>query len=190
MQDDKQLVEQAVAGSEMAFRKLTQKFQIPLTHHIRRMVKDEDDIADLVQETFIKAFQSLPSYSTSFAFSTWLYKIATNHTIDFIRKKRLKTISIHQPIETKEGAIDFEIPDEQYRPDKHIVEDERAEILKNAISALPEKYHKVIMMRHVSEKSYEEISEALGIPLGTVKAHIFRAREMLYKALKYQRESF
>lgn len=189
-EDDKQWVELALSGSEMGYRKLSQKYQMPLTHHIGRMVRDEDDVADLVQETFVKAFQSLASYSAQFAFSTWLYKIATNHTIDFIRKKKLKTISIHQPIETKDGAVEFEVPDEQYRPDRHIVEDERAEILKKAISGLPEKYHKVIMMRHVSEKSYEEIADELGLPLGTVKAHIFRAREMLYKALKDQRNDF
>lgn len=153
------------------------------------MIRNEEEVDDLVQESFIKAFSSLGSYATQYAFSTWLYKIATNHTIDYLRKRRLKTISIDKPVQTKDGEMELEIPDVEYRPDRHIVEDQRNRIIEEAIAKLPEKYHRVIVMRHQQEMSYEDIADQLGLPLGTVKAHIFRAREMLYRFLKDNRAS-
>jgi RNA polymerase sigma-70 factor (ECF subfamily) len=152
------------------------------------MVRDKQEVADLVQESFIKAFDSLESYSSSFAFSTWLYKIATNHTIDYLRRKRLPTFSIDQPMETGDGEIEYEVADTTYRPDRHLVEDQRRNLIQEAIDALPPKYYRVIVMRHQQEKSYEEIARELDLPLGTVKAHIFRAREMLYKYLRNKRD--
>ncbi|NBW94860.1 MAG: sigma-70 family RNA polymerase sigma factor, partial [Bacteroidetes bacterium] len=157
------------------------------TRHVQRMVRRQGDVEDLVQECFIKAFSALTSYSSSFAFSTWLYRIATNHTIDFLRKKKLQTMSIDQPILTKDGEVEFELPDSSYRPDRHIVEDQRNALIREAIEQLPEKYHRVIVMRHQQEKSYEEIAAELDLPLGTVKAHIFRARGLLYKHLRDKR---
>ena len=152
------------------------------------MVRDKQEVADLVQESFIKAFDSLESYSTKYAFSTWLYKIATNHTIDYLRRRRLPTFSIDQPFQTKDGQLEYEVPDTTYRPDKHIVEDQRNRLIQEAIDQLPPKYYRVIVMRHQQEKSYDEIARALDLPLGTVKAHIFRARELLYKYLRDKRE--
>ena len=98
-------------------------------------------------------------------------------------------MSIDQPISTKDGEVEFELPDTTYRPDRHIVEDERRMLLQAAIEHLPEKYHRVIVMRHQQEKSYEEIAMELDLPLGTVKAHIFRARALLYKFLRDKRHS-
>ena len=156
--------------------------------HVQRMVRQQGEVDDLVQECFIKAFSALNSYSTDYAFSTWLYKIATNHTIDFLRKKKLSTMSIDRPIQTKDGEVEYELPDVSYRPDRHIVEDERRELIQEAISQLPQKYNRVIVMRHQQEKSYEEIARELNLPLGTVKAHIFRARALLYKYLRDKRQ--
>ncbi|MCH8123166.1 MAG: sigma-70 family RNA polymerase sigma factor, partial [Bacteroidetes bacterium] len=150
--------------------------------------RQQGEVDDLVQECFIKAFSALNSYSTDYAFSTWLYKIATNHTIDFLRKKKLSTMSIDRPIQTKDGEVEYELPDVSYRPDRHIVEDERRELIQEAISQLPQKYNRVIVMRHQQEKSYEEIARELNLPLGTVKAHIFRARALLYKYLRDKRQ--
>ncbi|NNE71475.1 MAG: sigma-70 family RNA polymerase sigma factor [Rhodothermales bacterium] len=188
-EQDRELVTAALAGRQSAYQELMEKYQGALTRHVQKMVRGSNDIDDLVQECFIKAFGALKSYSSDYAFSTWLYKIATNHTIDFLRKKRLQTFSIDRPIKTKDGEVEFEIPDVDYRPDRHIVEDQRRELIQEAIDALPPKYHTVIVMRHQQEKSYEEIAKELDLPLGTVKAHIFRARALLYKHLRNQRDT-
>jgi len=188
-EEDRTLVERALKGDQHAYQLLMDKYQEPIYHHIFRMVRDKQEVNDLVQESFIKAFDSLSSYSSSFAFSTWLYKIATNHTIDYLRRKRLPTFSIDQPMETGDGEIEYEVADATYRPDRHIVEDQRRNLIQEAIDDLPEKYYRVIVMRHQQEKSYEEIARELDLPLGTIKAHIFRAREMLYKYLRDKRES-
>lgn len=186
---DQGLVKEALAGSQEAFSQLMEKYRNPIHHHIYRMVRDKRQVEDLVQEIFIKAFSSLASYSTNYAFSTWLYKIATNHTIDYLRRKKLSTLSIDQPLKTKDGELEYELPDSTYRPDRHIVEDQRRLLIQEAIDSLPPKYYRVIMLRHQQEKSYEEIAQELDLPLGTVKAHIFRARELLYKRLRHKRES-
>ncbi len=186
---DRVLVEEALAGSEGAYGELLEKYRMALHRHIGRMVREKGEVDDLVQECFIKAFTALSSYSSEYAFSTWLYKIATNHTIDYLRKKKLPTLSIDKPISAKDGDIEYELPDTTYRPDRHIVEDQRKEILLSAIDSLPPKYHRVIVMRHQQEKSYEEIARELDLPLGTVKAHIFRARALLYKTLRDRRDT-
>ncbi|HEX9660313.1 MAG TPA: sigma-70 family RNA polymerase sigma factor [Rhodothermales bacterium] len=186
---DQGLVKDALAGSQEAFSQLMEKYRNPIHHHIYRMVRDKRQVEDLVQEIFIKAFSSLASYSTNFAFSTWLYKIATNHTIDYLRRRKLSTLSIDQPLKTKDGELEYELPDSTYRPDRHIVEDQRRLLIQEAIDSLPPKYYRVIVLRHQQEKSYEEIAQELDLPLGTVKAHIFRARELLYKRLRHKRES-
>ena len=187
-EQDRELVEQALQGSQSAYNALMEKYRNALIRHVQRMVRQQGEVDDLVQECFIKAFSALNSYSTDYAFSTWLYKIATNHTIDFLRKKKLSTMSIDRPIQTKDGEVEYELPDVSYRPDRHIVEDERRELIQEAISQLPQKYNRVIVMRHQQEKSYEEIARELNLPLGTVKEHIFRARALLYKYLRDKRQ--
>jgi RNA polymerase sigma-70 factor (ECF subfamily) len=186
---DQGLVKEALDGSQEAFSQLMEKYRNPIHHHIYRMVRDKRQVEDLVQEIFIKAFSSLASYSSKYAFSTWLYKIATNHTIDYLRRKKLSTLSIDQPLKTKDGELEYELPDTTYRPDRHILEDQRRLLIQEAIDSLPPKYYRVIVLRHQQEKSYEEIAQELDLPLGTVKAHIFRARELLYKRLRHKRES-
>ncbi len=187
-EQDRELVEKALQGNQSAYNALMEKYRNALMRHVQRMVRQQGEVDDLVQECFIKAFSALNSYSTDYAFSTWLYKIATNHTIDFLRKKKLSTMSIDRPIQTKDGEVEYELPDVSYRPDRHIVEDERRELIQEAISQLPQKYNRVIVMRHQQEKSYEEIARELNLPLGTVKAHIFRARALLYKYLRDKRQ--
>ncbi|MFQ5638803.1 MAG: sigma-70 family RNA polymerase sigma factor, partial [bacterium] len=131
-----------------------------------------------------KAFKALPSFNEEYAFSTWLYKIAINNCIDHMRKKRLKTYSINKPVQSKDGELGREFPDTSMSPDKHILSVEKSKIIETAIDELPENYKIAIVLRHSEEKSYEEIAQLLNIPLGTVKARIFRAREMLKKKLK------
>lgn len=179
---------QALGGDQRAYERLVGKYQIPLTRHVGRMVRDSQQVDDLVQEAFVKAFKSLARYSPDYAFSTWLYRIATNHTIDYIRKKKLPTFSIDKPVATRDGELQMQIPDTTYRPDRDIVTGQRNAILSDAIDALPPKYHRVIVMRHQQELSYDEIATELDLPLGTVKAHIFRARALLNKALRDRRD--
>lgn len=189
LQDDK-LVKSAVKGDQEAFKKLVNKYQKPLYFHVLKMVKEHEQVEDLIQEAFVKAFDNLATYNTDYAFSTWLYRITTNHTIDYLRKKKLKTTSIHDPVKTKEGEMQIELGDKQAETDRDIIRSQRQKIIRHAINNLPEKYRIVIQLRHIEELSYQEISEQLDLPLGTVKAHIFRAREMLYKALKDKRGQF
>jgi len=188
--EDDVLVKKAKGGDEKAYKELVDKYERALYFHILKMVKDREQVEDLVQEAFVKAFDNLNTYSTNYAFSTWLYRIATNNTIDYLRKKKLKTLSIDKPMKTKDGEMEMQLPDESASTDRNIIKKQRKKIVQNAIEDLPEKYRKVIELRHMEEKTYKEISDILGKPLGTVKAHIFRARELLYKALKDKRHRF
>lgn len=187
--EDDEYISKAKSGDQKAYKELMEKYQKPLYFHVIKMVKNHEQVEDLVQEAFMKAFKNLDSYNTEYAFSTWLYRITTNHTIDFLRKKKLKTTSIHNPVKTKDGEVEIEISG-QSQTDRDIIKKERKVIIHNAIQNLPEKYRRVIEMRHLEELSYQEISEELDLPLGTVKAHIFRAREMLYKALIDKKDKF
>ncbi len=187
---DEVYVNKALEGNQRAYQQLTEKYRRPLEYHVMKMVKESEQVEDLVQEAFIQAFKNLDSYNSSYAFSTWLYRITTNHTIDYLRKKKLKTTSIDKPIKTREGEMSFDLPDEQAETDRTIIRKQRKKIITHAINNLPEKYRQVIEMRHIEELSYQEIADELDLPLGTVKAHIFRAREMLYKALKDKKDKF
>ncbi|MGB3542200.1 sigma-70 family RNA polymerase sigma factor [Rubrivirga sp.] len=187
-EEDRATVGRALEGDQRAYERLVEKYQTPLTRHVAKMVRDGAQVDDLVQEAFVKAFKSIERYNPDYAFSTWLYRIATNHSIDYIRKKKLPTFSIDKPVQTRDGQLQVELPDTTYRPDRDVVTGERNAILSAAIDALPDKYNKVIVMRHQQELSYDEIAEQLDLPLGTVKAHIFRARALLNKALRDRRD--
>jgi RNA polymerase sigma-70 factor (ECF subfamily) len=188
--EDDVLVKRAKGGDEQAYKQLVEKYQRALYFHVLKMIKDKEQVNDLVQEAFVKAFDNLNTYSTNYAFSTWLYRIATNHTIDYLRKKKLKTLSIDEPVKTSDGEMQMQLEDESAGTDRDIIRKQRQDMVQDAIEDLPPKYRKVIQMRHMEEKSYQEIADVLDLPLGTVKAHIFRARELLYKALKDKRGKF
>ncbi len=182
--EDSRLIQAALKGDNAAYKRLMKKYHDAIYNFIYRMIHDKHQVEDLTQEAFIKAFQSLASFNEEYAFSTWLYKIATNNSIDYIRKRKLQTYSIDKPIDAKDSDYSFELPDDSYETDMEMISDQRAKMLNEAITKLPDKYRKVIHLRHVDERSYEEIAEQLKLPIGTVKAHIFRAREILYKSLK------
>jgi RNA polymerase sigma factor (sigma-70 family) len=184
--EDSRLIKAALAGSDTAYSQLMHKYHDAIFSFIYRMVHDHEQVEDLTQEAFIKAFSSLKNFNEEFAFSTWLYKIATNNCIDHIRRRKLQMYSIDKPIESKDSDYTFELPDDSYEADKELISGQRARLLQEAIDQLPEKYRRVIMLRHSEERSYEEIAKMLKIPIGTVKAHIFRAREILYKQLRHK----
>ena len=178
------LIKLALDGDQDAYREILERFRGPIYSVIYRMVRNRPQTEDLVQETFIKAFASLETFNEEYAFSTWLYKIAINNCIDYFRKKRLSTFPIDKPIQSKDGEFQREFPDLTASPERKLLSQEKSTIIEEAIASLPEKYRISIILRHSEDKSYEEISEILDIPLGTVKARIFRAREMLKKKLR------
>lgn len=182
--EDFDLVTRATKGDQKAYEELVNRYKGQLHNLMYRMVHSMQEAEDLVQEAFMKAFGSLANFNYEYAFSTWLYKIATNNCIDHLRKKKLQTFSIDAPIEYKDSTYTMEIPDLTYYPDKEMIRNERNSLIKVAIDSLPEKYKTVIYLRHSDELSYEEIASMLNIPIGTVKARIFRAREMLNRFLK------
>lgn len=176
-------IARALKGDQKAYRQLTERHQKAVYHIAFKIVRDSEVAADLTQETFMKAFSSLASYRSEFRFSTWLYKIAANSSIDFLRKKRIQVLSLDREIETKDGKMEFEIPDYSYHPGINLERKEQRHGIEEAIKSLPDKYREVIIYRHKDDKSYEEIADLLDIPVGTVKARIFRARELLKKKL-------
>lgn len=182
--DDDKLIEDALKGDQQAFKGLMERHQNSVFHIVFRIVRDREVASDLVQDTFMKAFSSLKSYRSEFRFSTWLYKIAANASIDHLRKKRIKALSLDNPINTSDGQVVMEVPDLTHHPEEEMVRRERAVTIGEAIAALPKKYRQVIVARHQEDKSYEEIAGELGVPVGTVKARIFRARELLKKRLR------
>jgi RNA polymerase sigma factor (sigma-70 family) len=182
--EDSEIIALALAGDNRGYQRLMDKYHDPIFNFIFRMIREREQVEDLTQEAFIKAFASLRSFNDEYAFSTWLYKIATNNSIDYIRKKKLQMFSIDKPIESRDSDFSFELPDDSYEADRDLITGQRVAMLNEAIDRLPEKYRMVIRLRHVEERSYEEIAKQLKLPIGTVKAHIFRARELLYKQLK------
>ena len=182
--EDKRLIVQALAGEQEAFARLLKKYRDQIYNLVYRMVNKPQEVEDLTQEAFIKAFAALHTFNDEYAFSTWLYKIATNNCIDWLRKRKLNTFSIDKPLHAGDGEYHFEIPDSSYIPDQDIISRQQKLTIQEAIEKLPDKYRRVIIMRHVEEKSYEDIAIELSLPLGTVKAHIFRAREMLNRFLR------
>ncbi len=183
-ESDEQLIRDALAGDQRAYKELLARHRQSIYHVIFKIVRSNEEAADLVQETFMKAFGSLASYRFEYRFSTWLYKIAANNAIDHLRKKRIEALSLDRPVQTKDGEVALEIPDWSQNPEEDLYRKRRAVTIGDAIDSLPAKYREVIVLRHQQDRSYEEIAEQLRIPVGTVKARIFRARELLKKKLK------
>lgn len=183
-EEDALLILQILNGDTNSFSKIQNKYKSLITSLIRKMIKNEDDVQDLVQETFIKVFNSLDKYRDNYAFSSWLYKLASNHCIDFLRKKRLSTISLQYTSSKSEEELEFEIEDRSNLPDREILFTERSEVIEKAIAKLPENYKLIIHLRHDEDLDYQQIADHMGIPLGTVKAHLFRARKILETYLR------
>jgi len=184
------IIQEILGGRINLFEKLQHKYKKPLTILISRMIRDSEDVRDIVQETFIRAFNNLKFYKKEYSFHSWLFKIASNLCIDYLRKKRLQKFSIEQPYPTVDDDRQFDYPDVDADTYTKIFTEERDKILRTAISKLPENYQKVITMRHFEDMDYKEIAEKLSLPLGTVKVHLFRARKALLEILKSKRFDF
>lgn len=176
---------------EKAFAELLDKYKEPIFYMMLKMVKNQDDADDLTIEAFGKAFKNLHLYEPNFAFSTWLYRIATNNCIDFIRKKRMITFSIDKGFEDNQGnKSKFDIEESNLDPMEHIIRKQKIRIMREIVDQLKPRYKELIVLRYFRELSYEEIAETTELPLGTVKAQLFRARDMLYKLLLAKKGRF
>ncbi len=182
--EDAVLVKLAIDGDEAAYKSLIRRYRNPVAQVVYRLVKDRGQVEDLTQEVFIKAFQHLKDFDYEHQFASWLFKIANNHCIDYIRKKKLRVYSIDEQIRTEDGQMEYEIPDSTYEPDLNMLREQKSKVIQEAIDSLPDKYREVIVLRHQEELSYEEIAVKTGLPVNTIKVQLFRAREMLYKFLK------
>ena len=184
-QADYEIVLRAIDGNQQAYTTLMNRYRNSIFHMMLKMINNRDDAEDLTLEAFGKAFRKLPSYAPRYAFSTWLFKIAINNCIDHIRKKRLHLLSIDDPIEPG-GAHDFSsnIRANSLNPEETLVRIQKVGLMRKVMGKLSPKYRLMIELRFFEELSYEEIARELEIPLGTVKAQLFRAKEILYNLLQ------
>jgi len=183
-EEDRILVSAAKTGDQKAFEDLMKKYRKSVYYMLLKMVYNPDDAEDLTQEAFAKAFTSLHKFDSKFAFSTWLFRIATNNCIDFIRKKKLLTYSIDQPVdEDSDRPFFIDIRDKNYNPNEEMIHSQRSQIIHEAVEKLPQRYKILVQMRYFEEKAYEELADELNLPLGTVKAQLHRARELLNELL-------
>lgn len=172
-------------GDQKAYAELLDRYRESVYFMLLKMVNNKDDAEDLTIEAFGKAFKRLHQYTPNFAFSTWLFKIASNNCIDFIRKQKKNTYSIDKSFENDEGGeMSYEIRSEGLDPEQKIIKKQKIKLMRGVVDKLKPRYKMLIEYRYFQEMSYEEISEKMDLPLGTVKAQLFRAREFLFNILK------
>ena len=178
------LVEAALAGEEKAFAKLMSRYKDAIYFMLLKMVNNKNDAEDLTIEAFGKAFKNLHQYSPNYAFSTWLFKIATNNCIDFLRKRRGVYISIENNQENGENDAPIKLRSTDPDPEEKLIRIQKAFLMRKIVHKLKPRYRILVELRYFREFSYEEIAKELSLPLGTVKAQLFRAREMLFKMIE------
>ncbi|MCL2682366.1 MAG: sigma-70 family RNA polymerase sigma factor [Bacteroidales bacterium] len=169
-------------GDQRAYAQLMDRYKESLYFRLMKMTGSATDADDMTIEAFGKAFNNLHLYSPEYAFSTWLFRIATNNCIDYMRKKRVQTTPLEQPGDRL--SIEMRISDLARDPETMMIRDQKIENLKAIIEKLKPHYRILIELRYYKEYSYEEIAEKLDLPIGTVKAKLFRAKEFLYHILK------
>lgn len=184
------LIESAKGGDEKAYAELMQRYRKPVYHMILKMVRNVDDAEDLTIEAFAKAFKNLKKFNPEYTFSTWLFRIATNNCIDFIRKKKIDTMSIHTTFKDDSGEnVDIDIKDGNLNPQEVAIKSEKIDIIQAIVTKLPPKYQILVKLRYFQELSYDEIANEIEAPLGTVKAQLHRARELLYDLVKNRKDT-
>lgn len=187
---DFKLIDQAVKeNDEHAYAQLMERYKKPVYHMILKMVRNVDDAEDLTIEAFAKAFKNLYKFKKDFTFSTWLFRIATNNSIDFIRKKKLDTMSLNTSYQDESGTnITIDVKDKNLNPQEEAIKAQKIELIQLFVTKLPAKYQRLVRLRYFSEFSYEEIARELEAPLGTVKAQLHRARELLQELIKDKKD--
>ncbi|WP_346861387.1 sigma-70 family RNA polymerase sigma factor [uncultured Draconibacterium sp.] len=181
---DYELVKAALNGDEKAFARLLTRYKDTIYFMLLKMVNNRSDAEDLTLEAFGKAFKSLHQYSPTYAFSTWLFKIASNNCIDFLRKKKGVHVSLESDDQNENGE-QLKLKAKDLNPEERLIRQQKAILLRNVVRKLKPRYQILVELRYFREFSYEEIAKELDLPLGTVKAQLFRAREMLFKMIEY-----
>lgn len=184
---DNEVIEAVLAGERDAFGQLVERYQKGLVTYIYHMIHNYEEALELSQDVFIKVFRSLERFDGTYKFSTWLYRIASNHTIDSIRKRKMDTSSIDER-ENNPDLAPFHITSGTLNPDEAYTNKVLLKRVKEALEELPPSYRELILLRHFNYRSYEAMAKITGLPLGTVKNRIFRARKMLMKKLGDLRE--
>lgn len=184
--NDFKLIDLAITKNDQnAYSEIMKSYKNSIYFTILKMIKNRDDAEDLTIEAFSKAFKNLHKFKKEFTFSTWLFRIATNNTIDFIRKKKLATTSIHTSLKDEAGQnIELDIKDSNLNPNEITVKNEKKIIVRQLVNKLPEKYQNLVKLRYFEELSYKEIAHKTNSPLGTIKAQLFRARDLLFEIMK------
>jgi len=183
------LVQNAIKGDQKSYAELLGRYRDAIYFMLLKMVNNKIDAEDLTIEAFGKAFRNLSQYSPCFAFSTWLFKIASNNCIDFLRKKKNDVISLDNPTDNSDQDQSIPIAANVLDPEEELIKDQKENVMRNIVTKLKPRYRKLIELRYFNEFSYEEISKELELPIGTVKAQLFRARELLYNIIKNSQES-
>jgi RNA polymerase sigma factor (sigma-70 family) len=186
--EDRILVERCLKGDEKGFEELLCKYRRSVFSICLRMVRNRSTAEDIAQEVFIKVFSALNRYDPTYPFASWLNRITSNLCIDHLRRERERTVSLDQPIGGNDGDLLIQLATSAAGPDRQMESKEMMAILEDALGALPEHYRIIVILRHQEQLSYEEISNTLGIPLGTVKARIHRARNMIIEY--FQKKAF
>jgi len=179
---DAELIQRALGGDQAAYRQLLEKYRRQVLSLVWRMVSNREEAQDLAQEAFIRAFRSLHTFDVTRSFPAWLFRITTNLCVDHYRRKKLDTVSLVIESDGEERTRELESPDAA--PDEEYRDKSESERLDRMVRALPAAYRIVILLRHQSDMSYEEIAEALNLPIGTVKARIHRAHKMLREKIE------
>ena len=174
---DGELIEKAIRGREDGFEELVRRYQRPITGYVYRMLNNYDASLDVTQEVFIKVYNSLEKYSSEYKFSTWLYRIAHNAAIDWMRRNSVSQQSLEA--ENADGTYQLQIESPQPSPEQERERSEWRTEIESVVKRLPTVYRELILLRHAQDLSYDEIAEVLNLPLGTVKNRLFRAREMM-----------
>src|SRR6266851_5843352 len=174
---DGELVQSAIAGREAGFEELVRRYQRPIAAYVYRMVGDYDSALDLTQEVFIKVYNSLHRYRSEFKFSTWIYKIAHNAAIDHLRRHAVREQALTNGFDTERREVSLE--SRRLTPEQESERNEKCSEIESVVQLLPAAYRELIVLRHSQDLSYDEIAEVTGMPLGTVKNRLFRAREAM-----------
>lgn len=184
--EDFKLIDRAIIDNdEQAFAELMKRYKKPVYHMILKMVRNVDDAEDLTMEAFAKAFRNLRKFKKDYTFSTWLFRIATNNAIDFIRKKKLETMSLDTSFKDDSGeSVKIDVEDNELNPMEETIKSQKIELIRIFVDKLPPKYQRLVKLRYFDELSYDEIAKELEVPLGTVKAQLHRARELMYNLVK------
>jgi len=184
---DHALIEATKSGDEAAFAEIMDRYRNPITNYLYRFLNDYEEAVDLAQETFVRVYFAIDRYHTQFAFSTYIYRIATNLAISEIRRrKRRRLLSLTGLFQNEaDEAVEFQPPDQKPLADTVMVDEERDQTIARAIAALPEKYRIPIILRDIEGRSYDEVADIMGLGLGTTKSRISRARALLKEKLQH-----